>query len=161
MSAEYEYVRYDKEGSPISVDYRGMSIIPAGRPVEFGDSLLAAGVRCILKGEVEVGKNALKHCIYAKMGFEGLAEQTGRPLENLTLMFSNGSSPKMQDFFEVISHIQEWEGIRLEVNAIRPEKTNGKRRFRGRYTRNRPSRSVPLAERQARAYWEDYLSRTQ
>ena len=137
MSVEYEYVKYDTDGRPISADYRGVVVARAGGGMEFGDSLLAEGVQCILKGEVEVGKNALKHCIYAKMGFEGLSEQTGQPVESLTLMFSNGSSPKMQDFFEVISHIQQWDGIQIEVKATRPEKANGKRRFKGRYTRNR------------------------
>ena len=149
MSVEYEYVRYDKEGKPLTVDYRGMALARAGRRMEFGDRLLVEGIQCLLKGEVEVGKNALKHCIYAKMGFEGLAEQTGQPVESLMLMFSHGSSPKIQEFFEVISYIQQRENIQLAVEAISPEKENGKRRYRGRYTRNRPPRSIPLAERRA------------
>ena len=51
----------------------------AGQQAEFGDVLLTEGIQCLPKGEVEVGKNALKRCIYTKMGFERLAEQTGRP----------------------------------------------------------------------------------
>ena len=161
MSDEYEYVRYDQKGKPLSVDYRGMVPACAGRRMDLGDLLLAEGIQCLLKGEVEAGKNALKHCIHATTGFAGLAEQTGRPAESLTLMFSRGGSPKIQDFFEVINHIGQQRGILLEINAVAQENANGQHRRRGRYTRNRPPRSAPLAEHRARAAGADYLSRVQ
>ena len=161
MSAEYEYVRYDQKGKPLSVDYRGMLPCRAGRRMDLGDLLLAEGIQCLLKGEVEAGKNALKHCIHATTGFAGLAEQTGQPLESLTLMFRRGGSPKIQDFFEVINHIGQQRGIMLEINAVAQENANGQRRPRGRYTRNRPPRAAPLAEHRARNALADYRNRKQ
>ena len=152
-------VEYDKEGRALSRPYRELVLERAGQEPEYRCGLAAEGVQCLLNGEIEVGRNLLRDCIEADLGFKGLAALTGQPVENLKVMFGRGGNPRLQDFFEAIGHIGRREGIELAVNPVRPESANGRRRPRGRYTRNRPPRTTPIPEYQARNAQADYHSR--
>lgn len=154
-------VEYDQNGRPLTISNHQATVESLRDRPDHRAAILAEGIQCMLNGEIEVGRGLVQYCIEANMDYTGLADITGLPVENLTLMFSRDSNPKLREFFEAIACIARSEGIELVVSPVRPENANGQRRPRGRYTRNRPPRAAPLAEHRARAAGADYLSRVQ
>ena len=77
------------------------------------------GVECLLAGDVETGKIVLRDYINATIGFDELGSLTNKPPKSLMRMFGPTGNPHARNLFEVISRIQEHEGVQLEVKAIR------------------------------------------
>ncbi len=59
----------------------------------------------------------MRNYINATIGFDELSLQTGKPSKSLMRMFGPNGNPQAHNLFEVISHIQQIEGIRLQVTA--------------------------------------------
>ena len=91
----------------------------AERDPAFREGLLKEGVECLLAGDVETGKIVLRDYINATMGFEELGALTGKPPKSLMRMLGPAGNPNARNLFEVISRIQQHEGVQLEVNAVR------------------------------------------
>ena len=104
---------------PLTRDFRETVQARAQRDREFREELLKEGVECLLYGDVEAGKIVLRDYINATIGFEELGSLTGKPPKSLMRMFGPSGNPYARNLFEVISRIQQHEGIHLEVNAIR------------------------------------------
>ncbi len=104
---------------PLTRDFKETVQARAERDREFREGLLKEGVERLLSGDVETGKIVLRDYINATMGFEELGSVTGRPPKSLMRMFGPSGNPHARNLFEVISHIQQHEGIQLEVNAVR------------------------------------------
>ena len=98
-------------------DFRETVMARARRDPEFRCALLVESIQCFLEGDVEIGKAVLKNYINATMGFDELSTQTGKPSKSLMRMFGPNGNPQAHNLFEVISNIQHYEGIRLEVTA--------------------------------------------
>ena len=91
----------------------------AERDPEFREGLLKQGVECLLAGDVDTGKIVLRDYINATVGFEELGSLTGKPPKSLMRMFGPSGNPHARNLFEVISRIQQHEGVQLEVTAVR------------------------------------------
>ena len=152
-------VEYDQNGRPLTISNHQATVESLRDRPDHRAAILAEGVQCMLNGEIEVGRSLVQYCIEANMDYTGLADITGLPAESLTMMFSRDSNPKLREFFDAIACIARNEGIELAVSPVRPENANGRRRPRGRYTRNRPPRAAPLAEHRARNALADYRNR--
>lgn len=98
-------------------DFRETVLSRARRDPEFRVSLLTESIQCFLEGDVEIGKAVLRNYINATMGFDELSTQTGKPPKSLMRMFGPNGNPQAHNLFDVISNIQQHEGIRLEVVA--------------------------------------------
>jgi len=61
----------------------------------------------------------LHDCINATIGFEELGVLTNKPPKSLMRMFRPSSNPHARNLFEVISCIQQHEGMQFEVKAVR------------------------------------------
>ncbi len=85
----------------------------------FREELLREGVECLLSGHLETGKAVLRDYINATIGFEHLAELTQRSPKSLMRMFGPGGNPHARNLFDVISLLQQREGVQLEVHATR------------------------------------------
>ena len=92
----------------------------AVREVGFRRALLAGAVECFLNGEMGVGKTLMRDVINATVGYTKLGELTRRHPKSLMRMFSPAGNPQARNLFEVISRLQEHEGVRLEVTAVWP-----------------------------------------
>ena len=103
---------------PLTRDFKETVQARAERDREFREALLKEGVECLLSGDVEVGKIVLRDYINATIGFEELGTLTGKPPKSLMRMFGPSGNPYARNLFEVISRIQQHEGIQLEVNAL-------------------------------------------
>ena len=91
----------------------------ARRDAAFREGLLKEGVECLLAGDVDAGKIVLRDYIKATIGFEELGTLTNKPPKSLMPMFGPSGNPHARNLFEVISRIQQHEGVQLEVKAVR------------------------------------------
>ena len=91
----------------------------AQRDPAFREGMLKEGVECLLAGDVDTGKIVLRDYINATIGFEKLGYLTNKPPKSLMRMFGPAGNPHARNLFEVISRIQQHEGVQLEVKAVR------------------------------------------
>ena len=83
----------------------------------FRVALLAEAVNELLGGDVATGKAILRDYINATVGFESLAERTGKPSKSLMRMFSPAGNPAAANLFSVLSSLQSESGVTLQVQA--------------------------------------------
>ena len=86
---------------------------------EFREGLLKESIECLLSGDTTTGKTMLRDYINATIGFERLAELTGKPSKSLMRMFGPDGNPRANNLFGIIGLLQKKEGIHLEVHATR------------------------------------------
>ena len=98
-------------------DFRETVMARARRDPEFRCALLVESIQCFMEGDVETGKAVLRNYINATIGFDELSSQTGKPAKSLMRMFGPNGNPQAHNLFEVISNIQQHEGIHLEVTV--------------------------------------------
>lgn len=103
-------------------DFRETTMKRAKRDSKFRRGLLTDGVRLLLTGEAEdlaVGKSLIRDYINATIGFQTLAEQTGKKPESLMRMFGTNGNPRLSNFSQILHLLQESEGIQLTVKAAK------------------------------------------
>lgn len=92
----------------------------AERDPVFREELLREGVACLLSGDVDTGKAVLRDYINATIGFEALGEFTGTSPKSLMRMLGPTGIPhQARNLFAIIDVLQQREGLRLEVSAVR------------------------------------------
>ena len=89
------------------------------RDPEFRAGLLRESIECLLSGDTATGKTLLRDYINATIGFEKLAELTGKSSKSLMRMFGPDGNPRANNLFSIIGLLQEKEGIHLEVHTMR------------------------------------------
>ena len=100
---------------PLTRDFKETVRARAERDPAFREGLLKEGVECLLAGDVDTGKIVLRDYINATIGFEELGSLTNKPPKSLMRMFGPSGNPHARNLFEVISRIQQHEGVQLEV----------------------------------------------
>ena len=100
-------------------DFKATVQARAQRDPAFREGLLKEGVECLLAGDVDTGKIVLRDYINATIGFEELGSLTNKPPKSLMRMFGPAGNPYARNVFEVISRMQQHEGVQLEVKAVR------------------------------------------
>ena len=104
---------------PLTRNFKETVQARARRDPAFREGLLKEGVECLLAGDVDAGKIILRDYINATIGFEELSSLTNRPSKSLMRMFGPNGNPHARNLFDVISRIQQYQGVQLEVKAIR------------------------------------------
>ena len=104
---------------PLTRDFKETVQARARRDPAFREGLLKEGVECLLAGDVDAGQIMLRDYINATIGFAQLGSLTNRPPKSLMRMFGPAGNPHARNLFEVISRIQQYEGVQLEVKAVR------------------------------------------
>jgi hypothetical protein len=79
--------------------------------------MLPSAIDLLLSDDVRVGKIALHHCIYSTIGYEKLAEIMGKSPDDIKRMCHPDCDTSVNDLFEIIKHVQQHEGILLEVKV--------------------------------------------
>ncbi len=100
-------------------DFKETVLARAQRDPAFREGLLKEGVECLLAGDIDTGKVVLRDYINATIGFEELGALTNKPPKSLMRMFGPAGNPYASNLFEVISRIQQHEGVQFEVKAVR------------------------------------------
>ena len=104
---------------PLTRDFKETVQARAKRDAAFREALLKEGVECLLAGDLEAGKIVLRDYINATIGFEELGALANKQPKSLMRMFGPSGNPHARNLFEVISCMQQHEGVQLEVNAVR------------------------------------------
>ena len=104
---------------PLTRDFRVTIRERLARDRGFREALLEEGVQCLLGGEVDVGKSVLRDYVNATVGFQELGGLTGKSPKSLMRMLGPNGNPQARNLFEIIGHLQEREGVHLEVRAVR------------------------------------------
>ncbi len=89
------------------------------REPKFQAGLLRESIECLLSGDTDTGKTMLRDYINATIGFEELAELTGKSSKSLMRMLRPDGNPRANNLFGIIGMLQEKEGIHLEVHTTR------------------------------------------
>jgi DNA-binding phage protein len=69
----------------------------------------------MLNGDVATAKTILRDYINATVGFTQLAEATHIPSKSLMRMLGPSGNPRADNLFEVVSFLQQREGVRFQV----------------------------------------------
>ena len=84
---------------------------------EFRRLLTTGAIENLLAGDVAVGKIRLRHTVNSTIGYEKLGELMGKTPDDIKRMCHPDYDTSVNDLFEIIWHIQQHEGIRLEVKV--------------------------------------------
>ena len=104
---------------PLTRDFKDTIRARAVRDPKFRKELLREGVECMLAGDTATAKTILRDYINATIGFTELAEHTHIPAKSLMRMLGPAGNPRADNLFEVVSFLQQREGVRFHVRAAR------------------------------------------
>ena len=104
---------------PLTRDFKVTVRERLQRDPSFREALLEEAVDCLLSGDVETGKSLLRDHVNATIGFIELGGLTDKSPKSLMRMLSPTGNPHARNLFEIIGRLQEREGVRLEVRAVR------------------------------------------
>ena len=104
---------------PLTRDFKETVQERVRRDPDFRAELLKAAVECLLAGDVETGKSVLRDYVNATIGFTEMGTRTGKSPKSLMRMFGPTGNPQARNLLEVINQVQRYEGVRLEVTAVR------------------------------------------
>lgn len=82
---------------------------------DFRRAYLREGITCMLTGDVETGKLALREYIKFTVGFVQLGKDLGHSPKTLMRMFSASGNPRTNNLFAILTYLQKREGTTLEV----------------------------------------------
>lgn len=102
---------------PLTRDFKETIRARAARDPKFRKELLREGVECMLMGDTATAKTILRDYINATLGFAELAEVTHIPSKSLMRMLGPAGNPRADNLFEIISLLQEREGVRFHVKT--------------------------------------------
>ena len=104
---------------PLTRDFRVTIRERLERDSGFREALLEEGVQCLLAGEFDVGKSILRDYVNATIGFQELSGLTAKSPKSLMRMLSPNGNPQARNLFDIISCLQQREGLHLKVQAFR------------------------------------------
>jgi hypothetical protein len=81
----------------------------------FRRALLREAVGCMISGDLETGKSILRKYINGTIGFIQLGADLGRSPKVLMRMLGPKGNPQARSLFEIVAHLQKFEGTVLEV----------------------------------------------
>ena len=87
------------------------------RDPKFRKELLREGIECMLSGDIATAKTVLRDYINATVGFAEVAEHTHIPSKSLMRMLGPAGNPRADNLFEVVSFLQQREGVRFHVKT--------------------------------------------
>ena len=89
----------------------------AAHDAKFRKELLREGIESLVTGDIGTAKTILRDYINATVGFTELAEATHIPSKSLMRMLGPTGNPRADNLFEVVSFLQNREGVRFQLKA--------------------------------------------
>jgi DNA-binding phage protein len=87
------------------------------RDPKFRKELLRESLESLLAGDIATAKVILRDYINATVGFTELSEATQIPSKSLMRMFGPTGNPRADNLFEVVSFLQQREGVRFQLRS--------------------------------------------
>lgn len=104
---------------PLTRDFRETTMESLRSSATFRRAVLRESMNAMIEGEVSVGKTMLRDYINGTIGFSRLGEVMDRSPKSLMRMLSSTGNPQAKNFFELIAALQKYEGVKLELKAVR------------------------------------------
>jgi hypothetical protein len=104
---------------PLTHDFKETIRSRAQRDRSFRQALLREAVECILSGDLATGKAVLRDYVNATVGFLDLEKRTNIPAKSLMRMLSPKGSPSAANLSNILTALQESEGVRFELAVKR------------------------------------------
>jgi DNA-binding phage protein len=98
-------------------DFKATIRARVARDPKFRKELLREGIECLLAGDVATAKTILRDYINATVGFVTLAEATKIPPKSLMRMLGPAGNPRADNLFEIVSFLQQREGVRFHLSV--------------------------------------------
>ncbi len=89
------------------------------KDAKYRRELLREAVECMVSGDIETGKAVLRNYINGTIGFPKPGEAMHRSPKSLMCMFGPQGNPQAGNLFEIVAYLQQAEGLRFEVRAIK------------------------------------------
>jgi len=102
---------------PLTRDFKETIRARVERDPKFRKELLREGIESMLSGDLATAKTILRDYINATVGFTELAEATRIPSKSLMRMLGPAGNPRADNLFEVVSFLQNREGVRFQLKA--------------------------------------------
>ncbi len=99
-------------------DFKETILARVQRDPRFRKELLREGIESLLTGDVATAKTILRDYINATIGFNELAEATHIPPKSLMRMLGPKGNPRANNLFEVVSILQNREGVRFQLQTV-------------------------------------------
>jgi DNA-binding phage protein len=98
-------------------DFKETICARVARDPKFRKELLREGIESMLTGDIATAKTILRDYINATVGFTELAEATRIPSKSLMRMLGPAGNPRAGNLFDVVSFLQQREGVRFHLKA--------------------------------------------
>ncbi|PMR72829.1 DNA-binding protein [Billgrantia endophytica] len=85
---------------------------------DFAKAMLDEAITLFLNGEPDTARLLLRGLVNATVGFEGLAEDTGKPSKSLHRMLSPSGNPSMDNLAAIVGAVRKVLKVNLEVHAV-------------------------------------------
>ncbi len=100
-------------------DFKETVMDRARRDPSFREGLLTEAIECFLDGDIATGKILLRDYINATIGFQKLAQETGKKDTSLMRMLGPKGNPAARNLFELVALLQKHEGVRFQITPQR------------------------------------------
>jgi DNA-binding phage protein len=87
------------------------------RDPKFRKELLRESLESLLAGDITTAKAILRDYINATVGFTELSKATRIPSKSLMRMLGPTGNPRANNLFEVVSFLQQREGVRFHLKT--------------------------------------------
>jgi DNA-binding phage protein len=91
----------------------------AKRDRSFAKALLDEAVTLFLNGEPDTARLVLRDLVNATVGFEPLADATGKPAKSLHRMLSTNGNPSMDNLALILGVLSKRLRVRLAIRAVK------------------------------------------
>ncbi len=102
---------------PLTRDFKETICARVERDPKFRKELLRESLESLLAGDIATAKVILRDYINATVGFTELSEATQIPSKSLMRMFGPTGNPRADNLFEVVSFLQQREGVRFQLRS--------------------------------------------
>lgn len=89
------------------------------RDRKFARALLDEAATLFLNGEPEAARLLLRDLVNATVGFETLAELTGKPAKSLHRMLSKSGNPSMDNLAVIFDAVRQRMKVELKAQAVK------------------------------------------
>ena len=99
---KYDSTTYDINGLPLTTDGREVFAQQVQSDPELAILLMSEAISLCINGEPDVARIMLRDLVNATIGFEELAQRTGKPSKSLHRMLSARGNPAMDNLIAII-----------------------------------------------------------
>ena len=98
-------------------DFKDTVRARALRDPKFRLALIEEAIESLIDGDLDGGRSILGDYIKATIGYPALAQLTGKDTKSLIRMLSPGGNPTSRNLLQILRHVQEQEGVKVEVRV--------------------------------------------